>query len=158
MRIAQRAVDLLTLPHGLNEIPAVLQVAHFYLLYLEKFQDCLVPTDAESENSFTDMLQRMILGRSSIPNAIARGVDEWMRENNNNFKIRGASQSADLHPREENPPHRVVAQDAMGWGSSPSTLAGACDLKIRRPLAGEGLRNSPPQKGGRALPQDCTTK
>ena len=84
MRIAQRAVDLLTLPHGLNEIPAVLQVAHFYLLYLEKFQDCLVPTDAESENSFTDMLQRMILGRSSIPNAIARGVDEWMRENNNN--------------------------------------------------------------------------
>jgi len=80
VRIAQRAVDLLTLPHGLNEIPAVLQVAHVYLLYLEKFQDCPIPTDVQSEDSFTDMLQSMILERSSIPNAIARGVDAWIDE------------------------------------------------------------------------------
>lgn len=82
VRIAQRAVDLLTLPHGLNEIPAVLQVAHVYLLYLEKFQDCPLPTDAKSEDSFTDMLQSMILERSSIPNAIAQGVDAWMKTEN----------------------------------------------------------------------------
>jgi len=82
VRVAQRAVDLLTLPHGLNEIPAVLQVAHVYLLYLEKFQDCPVPTDAESEDVFTDMLQSMILERSSIPNAIAQGVDAWMKAQN----------------------------------------------------------------------------
>ena len=79
MRIAQRAVDLLTLPHGLNEIPAVLQVAHVYLLYLEKFQDCPVPTDVNSEETFTDMLQSMVLERSEIPNAIASGVDAWMK-------------------------------------------------------------------------------
>ncbi|MGK3741799.1 MAG: pyruvate dehydrogenase kinase 2/3/4 [Bacillariaceae sp.] len=71
---------MLTLPHGLNEIPAVLQVAHVYLLYLEKFQDCPIPTDVQSEDSFTDMLQSMILERSSIPNAIARGVDAWIDE------------------------------------------------------------------------------
>mmetsp|Transcript_23693 Transcript_23693/g.56097 ORF Transcript_23693/g.56097 Transcript_23693/m.56097 type:complete len:654 (+) Transcript_23693:234-2195(+) len=82
VRVAQRAVDLLTLPHGLNEIPAILQVAHVYLLYLEKFQDCPVPTDAESEDVFTDMLQNMILERSSIPNAIAQGVDTWMKTQN----------------------------------------------------------------------------
>ena len=92
MRVAQRTVDLLTLPHGLNEIPAVLQVAHVYLLYLEKFQDCAVPTDTKSEDSFTDMLQSMILERSSIPNAIARGVDEWMREQNSN-NTEGADES-----------------------------------------------------------------
>lgn len=79
IRIAQRAVDLLTLPHGLNEIPTVLQVAHVYLLYLEKFNDCSIPTDVESEDLFTDMLQSMVLERSSIPNAIARGVDAWMK-------------------------------------------------------------------------------
>jgi len=79
VRVAQRAVDLLTLPHGLNEIPAVLQLAHVYLLYLEKFQDCPVPTDTKLEDSFTDMLQSMILERSSIPNAIAQGVDDWMQ-------------------------------------------------------------------------------
>jgi len=82
VRVAQRAVDLLTLPHGLNEIPAVLQVAHVYLLYLEKFQDCPVPTDAKTEDAFTEMLQSMILERSSIPNAIARGVDAWMKSEN----------------------------------------------------------------------------
>ena len=71
---------MLTLPHGLNEIPAVLQVAHVYLLYLEKFQDCPIPTDVQSEELFTDMLQSMVLERSSIPNAIARGVDTWIDE------------------------------------------------------------------------------
>mmetsp|Transcript_25735 Transcript_25735/g.60626 ORF Transcript_25735/g.60626 Transcript_25735/m.60626 type:complete len:621 (-) Transcript_25735:637-2499(-) len=80
VRVAQRAVDLLTLPHGLNEIPAVLRVAHVYLLYLEKFQNSPVPTDVESENSFTDMLQGMVLERSSIPNAVAQGVDAWMQD------------------------------------------------------------------------------
>ncbi|OEU14047.1 alpha-ketoacid dehydrogenase kinase [Fragilariopsis cylindrus CCMP1102] len=87
VRLAQRAVDLLTLPHGLNEIPAVLQVAHVYLLYLEKFQDCPIPTDVQSEELFTDMLQSMVLERSSIPNAIARGVDTWIDERSfNNIK------------------------------------------------------------------------
>jgi len=79
IRVAQRAVDLLTLPHGLNEIPAVLQVAHVYLLYLEKFRDLPRPKDVESEDLFTDMLQSMVLERSSIPNAIANGVDTWIK-------------------------------------------------------------------------------
>ena len=35
--------------------------------------------DVESEESFTDMLQSLVLERSSIPNAIARGVDAWMK-------------------------------------------------------------------------------
>lgn len=75
--MAQRAYDLLTLPHGLNEAPAILQVAHVYLLYLEQFEKCPVPDSVESEEQFTNMLKHMILERSSIPNAIAKGVDTW---------------------------------------------------------------------------------
>jgi pyruvate dehydrogenase kinase 2/3/4 len=77
VRMAQRAYDLLTLPHGLNETPAILQVAQVYLLYLEQFQKCPVPNTVETEERFTNMLQHMILERSSIPNAIAKGIDVW---------------------------------------------------------------------------------
>jgi hypothetical protein len=80
IRMAQRAYDLLTLPHKLNEAPAILQVAKVYLLYLERFQDCPVPNTVELEEKFTDMLQGMVLERSSIPNAIAKGVDDWMEQ------------------------------------------------------------------------------
>jgi hypothetical protein len=78
IRIAQRAVDLLTLPHGLSDALPIRQIAHVYLLYLQKFQECPPPTTPEQEEKFTDMLQSMVLDRSSIPHAIAQGVDEWM--------------------------------------------------------------------------------
>jgi pyruvate dehydrogenase kinase 2/3/4 len=79
--MAQRAYDLLTLPHGLNETPAILQVAQVYLLYLEQFQKCPVPNTVEAEEQFTKTLQHMILERSSIPNAIAKGIDVWAADN-----------------------------------------------------------------------------
>jgi hypothetical protein len=81
IRMAQRAYDLLTLPHGLNETPAILQVAQVYLLYLEQFQKCPVPNTVETEERFTNMLKHMILERSSIPNAIAKGIDAWAAAN-----------------------------------------------------------------------------
>jgi hypothetical protein len=80
IRIAQRAVDLLTLPHGLSEALPVRQVATVYLRYLEKFQETPVPTSHEEEDQFTEMLKSLVLDRTSIPNAISRGVQEW-REN-----------------------------------------------------------------------------
>ena len=81
IRIAQRAVDLLTLPHGLSEALPIKQIAHIYLLYLEKFQEYPVPTTPEEEDGFTEMLQSMVLNRTSIPMAIARGVDAWRKTN-----------------------------------------------------------------------------
>jgi pyruvate dehydrogenase kinase 2/3/4 len=79
IRIAQRAVDLLTLPHGLSDSLPIRQIAHVYLLYLEKFQEFPVPTTPQEEDDFTEMLTSLVLDRSSIPNAIAKGVDEWLQ-------------------------------------------------------------------------------
>jgi hypothetical protein len=81
IRIAQRAIDLLTLPHGLSDALPIRQIAHVYLLYLQKFQECPPPTTPEQEEKFTDMLQNMVLDRSSIPHAIAQGVDTWLEAN-----------------------------------------------------------------------------
>lgn len=80
IRIAQRAVDLMTLPHGLSEALPIRQVATVYLRYLEKFQETPVPTTSEEEDQFTEMLQSLVLDRTSIPNAISQGVQAW-REN-----------------------------------------------------------------------------
>lgn len=79
IRIAQRAVDLLTLPQGLSDVLPIRQIAHMYLQYLEKFQEFPVPTTQEEEDAFTEMLNSMVSDRSSIPISVAKGVDEWLK-------------------------------------------------------------------------------
>ena len=80
IRIAQRAVDLLTLPHGLNETEPIRNVAHVYLRYLETFQRIPTPTNKKQEEAFTDVLQSIVLDRRNIPTAIARGINSWREE------------------------------------------------------------------------------
>jgi pyruvate dehydrogenase kinase 2/3/4 len=74
IRIAQRAVDLMTLPHGLNQTPPVRHIVSIYLSYLERFRISPVPTNETEELAFTDMLRPMVLDRSSIPTAVAQGL------------------------------------------------------------------------------------
>lgn len=74
IRIAQRAVDLLTLPYGLNKTQSVQSIAHIYLKYLQSFKNFPSPTNEEEELKFTKMIRQMVLDRSSIPEAIARGL------------------------------------------------------------------------------------
>lgn len=74
IRVAQRAIDLLTLPYGLNRTKEVQSIANTYLQYLQKLRDFPMPTNAESEREFTDVLKSFILDRHSIPMAIARGL------------------------------------------------------------------------------------
>lgn len=74
IRVAQRAVDLLTLPHGLNRTREVQSIANTYLRYLQQLQDFPTPTNADSERAFTHILEEFILDRHSIPMAISRGL------------------------------------------------------------------------------------
>ena len=74
IRIAQRAVDLFTLPHGLNRTREVQSVANTYLQYLQQLRQFPMPTNAETEREFTKTLKEFILDRHSIPMAIARGL------------------------------------------------------------------------------------
>jgi len=74
IRIAQRAMDLLTLPHGLNKTTHVQEITHIYLKYLRILKSFPCPSNNQEELEFTDMLQEMFLDRSTIPMALARGV------------------------------------------------------------------------------------
>lgn len=77
IRFAQRAVDLLTLPHGLSEAAPIQQVAVIYLKHLRRLQEFPEPVTVALEEQFTDMLQSFVLDRTSIPVSIAQGVNAW---------------------------------------------------------------------------------
>jgi pyruvate dehydrogenase kinase 2/3/4 len=77
IRLAQRAIDLLTLPHGLNQSTAVKNVASVYLKYLQLFESTPLPVTEKEEEAFTEMLIGIMLDRTSIPMDIARGLQEW---------------------------------------------------------------------------------
>ena len=80
IRIAQRAVDLLTLPHGLNRTSEVQSVANTYLQYLQNLKDFPMPTNAGQEKEFTHVLNDITLDRHSIPMAIAKGLQSLKDE------------------------------------------------------------------------------
>jgi len=80
IRIAQRAVDLLTLPHGLNRTSEVQSVANTYLQYLQNLKDFPIPTNASQEKEFTHVLNDFTLDRHSIPMAIAKGLQSLKDE------------------------------------------------------------------------------
>lgn len=81
IRMAQRAMDLLTLPHGLNQTIPVRKVASIYLKYIEQFQQSSPPKTLEEEKAFTDMLAGIVLDRQKIPMSIAKGIRNWYQAN-----------------------------------------------------------------------------
>lgn len=74
IRVAQRAVDLITLPHGLNKTAEVQEIAHKYLRYARKIIDLTCPQNDEEEYEFTNALREIVQDRKTIPMAIAKGV------------------------------------------------------------------------------------
>jgi pyruvate dehydrogenase kinase 2/3/4 len=80
VRIAHRAIDLLTLPHGLSNSMPIQQVATIYLTFLRRISEFPLPTNLEQEERFTDMLQTIILDRTSIPTSIAQGIQTWLQK------------------------------------------------------------------------------
>jgi len=80
IRIAQRAIDLLTLPHGLNRTKEVQSIANTYLQYLQQLRDFPVPKNEETEKEFTKILSGLVMDRHSIPMAIARGLQSLKDE------------------------------------------------------------------------------
>jgi pyruvate dehydrogenase kinase 2/3/4 len=90
VRIAQRVVDLLTLPHGLSEAKPIRDVAAIYLDYLARLRTIPLPTNQAEEERFTDILLTFILDRSTIPKKISEGVQIWAMENENNREMEKA--------------------------------------------------------------------
>eukprot|EP00522_Entomoneis_paludosa_P009424 CAMPEP_0172441984 /NCGR_PEP_ID=MMETSP1065-20121228/2469_1 /TAXON_ID=265537 /ORGANISM="Amphiprora paludosa, Strain CCMP125" /LENGTH=641 /DNA_ID=CAMNT_0013191625 /DNA_START=333 /DNA_END=2258 /DNA_ORIENTATION=+ len=100
IRVAQRAVDLLTLPYGLSEAVPIRQVACAYISYCHKMLSTPCPQTYEEEEQFTDLLQSLVLDRTSIPMAVARGLAHWREENQ-------------LSPRDLEPERLQEMEDAL---------------------------------------------
>ena len=74
IRIAQRVVELQTLPAGLGRTREIHDVINTYLSYLQRLSDFPCPQTDEEEMEFTQLLQGFVLDRKSIPQAVSRGV------------------------------------------------------------------------------------
>ena len=75
IRLAQRVIELQTLPCGLGRTGEILDVIHTYLRYLQRLSDFQCPQTDEEEMEFTQLLQSFVLDRKSIPQAVSRGVN-----------------------------------------------------------------------------------
>ncbi|GMH58236.1 hypothetical protein TL16_g02563 [Triparma laevis f. inornata] len=75
IRIAQRAVDLESLPYGLARTPPVRRICHIYREYVETLTGLKSPSDTQSEEEFTNILKSQVLDRSTIPNSINEGLN-----------------------------------------------------------------------------------
>lgn len=74
VRIAQRAVDLFTLPHGLSKTDSVRGVVRVYVSHLRRLLASPEPSNAAEEKAFTELLESLVLDRTSIPVAVASAV------------------------------------------------------------------------------------
>lgn len=74
IRIAQRVVDLTTLPAGLSQTKAVRDVCLTYTRNILDLQNLSAPTDENSEKAFTDLLRTMVLDRTTIPQSVNIGL------------------------------------------------------------------------------------
>ena len=77
IRVAQRAVDLLTLPNGLSDAAHIQQVTCAYIRKLHNLLSMPVPQTYQDDERFTDMLQSLAIDRSYIPKAISQGLVDW---------------------------------------------------------------------------------
>lgn len=115
IRLAQRAHDLLSLPHGLSkESTPIRQVALMYIHYIHQYQEAAYPETPEDEDRFTQLLHSMVLDRSTIPTTIAKGLAQWSMESDNNATNNSnTNDEASLHEEEYELDRQQEMEDAL---------------------------------------------
>jgi len=74
IRLAQRVLELHSLPSGMGKTRAVSKVAQTYRDYLRRLSEFPCPQNDEEEKTFTELLRSFILDRATIPLSISKGV------------------------------------------------------------------------------------
>ena len=80
IRMAQRAVELSRLPHGLSEKSTILEVCGWYAEATSKLVHSEIPNTPELENAFTKLLKSMLRDHTSVVRNLALGCMEVKRE------------------------------------------------------------------------------
>lgn len=76
IRVAQRVVQLESLPLDLPQTGPIQDVVGWYESYFEKIVECDVPADEESEKTFTEVLKFILQDNSEVIEHTSRGVVE----------------------------------------------------------------------------------
>lgn len=80
IRLAQRVMELESLPYGLPERPGIRAVISWYTEFLETVEDSAVPINQYDDEDFTSMLEGMLHVHPFETKAMASAVQELMAE------------------------------------------------------------------------------
>ncbi|CAN0386537.1 unnamed protein product, partial [Discosporangium mesarthrocarpum] len=77
VRLSHRALELMSLPHGLSAVSGIQQVADCYALYAYELSRIPAPTSAAEEHEYSCLLAKLLLDAQSIPRALAAGLQDF---------------------------------------------------------------------------------
>ncbi|CAM9344143.1 unnamed protein product [Pylaiella littoralis] len=77
VRLSQRAVELMNLPHGLSDVPGVQQVYNCYARYAWELFCAPLPTTAQEEYDYSCLLSSVLIDGQSIPRALSIGLQDF---------------------------------------------------------------------------------
>lgn len=80
IRLAQRTLELLSLPYGLPERPGICEVIKWYSEYVQILEEAPVPTNMHEDEDFTRMLDSILHERNQVMHTLALGVQDLMAE------------------------------------------------------------------------------
>eukprot|EP00752_Nemacystus_decipiens_P013433 g11896.t1 len=100
VRLSQRAVELMNLPHGLSDVPGIQQVYNCYARYAWELFCAPLPTTAQEEYDYSCLLSSVLLDGQSIPRALSIGLQDFhnLQGGGVSGDIGGARRWADMDP------------------------------------------------------------
>mmetsp|Transcript_41599 Transcript_41599/g.75425 ORF Transcript_41599/g.75425 Transcript_41599/m.75425 type:complete len:466 (+) Transcript_41599:90-1487(+) len=86
IRMAQRVLELHSLPYGLPERPGIRDVIRWYSRFVLDLEQSPVPTTPAQDEEFTNLLVHIFEEHSEVIQAMARGVQSLMAELGDDYK------------------------------------------------------------------------
>lgn len=115
VRLSQRAVELMNLPHGLSDIPGVQQVYNCYARYAWELFCAPLPSTPREEYEYSCLLSSVLVDGQSIPRALSIGLQDFHNRLPVEDDGRGGFGACDAERRrsEMDPSVRTDVQEAI---------------------------------------------
>ncbi|CAM9945905.1 unnamed protein product [Ectocarpus sp. 4 AP-2014] len=113
VRLSQRAVELMNLPHGLSDVPGVQQVYNCYARYAWELFCAPLPTTPQEEYDYSCLLSSLLLDGQSIPRALSVGLQDFHKQDGGGFGGGGGGRGSRSSDADVDPAVRLDIQEAI---------------------------------------------
>ncbi|CAM9263726.1 unnamed protein product [Ectocarpus sp. 8 AP-2014] len=113
VRLSQRAVELMNLPHGLSDVPGVQQVYNCYARYAWELFCAPLPTTPQEEYDYSCLLSSLLLDGQSIPRALSIGLQDFHKQDGGGLGGGGGGRGSRSSDADVDPAVRLDIQEAI---------------------------------------------